>query len=202
MRTRSGRLYSAITLPKSISRSSKIKVTRTNIATRTLLQAALDIEDTRQNEDCDDAEGANLAYDDTDVADVPQSGIRQQARDLTLIAAAAPPICVNSMAAAPRTGSNGNIERKRKRFQSNLRRKKKRVADAQVPIFERDLPVRSSRRGLSVAATPMAFKTADIPGAGQGEYVGKRTTASKNIPWTLSELREQEGFRYKAWDGR
>lgn len=203
MRTRSGRQYSALTNPKSLSRSSQVKVTRTNLTTRVLLQAALDTEDARQNGDGDDAEGAILAYGDTEAADTVQGSARRQARDLTLIAAAAPPL--NSTKAPQYTESNGNIERKRKRFQSTLRKKKRRIADAQSSVFERPgLPVRSSRRNLSVTASPVAvaFKNTDIPGAGQGEYVGKRITTSKDTPWTLTELREKEGFSYKTWDGR
>lgn len=198
MRTRSGNQYSALTYTPVLSPSSTLKVCKTRLRTRALLEAAVSIENTHQTEEWDDTEGATLAYGDGD-AHTP--GIRRQARDLTLTAATPSPTAKEHRPPAP--GSKGKIELKRKRTQSNLRKAKKRVALAKTGIYERPgFSASASQHAADAATTPIAFKTADVPAASNGGYVSKRVASSKKTPWTLAELQGQEGFKYKVWNGR
>lgn len=173
MRTRSGKKYTALVGLRTTSRDSKPKVTRAKLQTRTLLKAAVDKEDTRHTDDADDAEGATLEYGDRDAAGMHPGGRRMQARDLTLTFTAAPLKPEECRPAHAESG--GSIERKRKRSQSNLRRKRQRISLTQSGIYEQPgLAVRPSKRATNATTTPMGLKTADLQGAGKGEYVGKR----------------------------
>lgn len=213
MHTRSGKTWSVYAdCPTHTSDATPAPVvTHVPLNTSHLLQAALDREDHRSLDNPDDSEGASLEYGDTLASTAgPSSAALESPREpesaLQVVSA---PQVVEQVPAAH--GGNapgeapyelGQIEKKRKRQQSNNRKKAKHVKLAQSdPLDRPGLHGCGLHAFPSVPTTPIELKVTDLPAAAAGGHIGKRSTPTKSTLWTLKELREEEHFAYKTWDG-